>query len=77
MPCSADGALEKTVDGVTEGEVRSETGLKGLCIHKKMVLPLSGGVGHSTNTLNTFSGSEEQSPTPRGCQNDRNGKPAA
>lgn len=66
LPCCVrlTGALEKTVDGVTEGEVRSETCPKGLCIDKTMVLPLSCGVGHSTNTLNTFSGSEEQSLHP-------------
>ena len=47
-------AVEKTVDRVTGGEVRSKKGKKGLVINVTTVLPLSGRVGLPTET---FSGS--------------------
>ncbi len=57
--CSGDDrGGKKIVDGVREGEVRSETVPKGPFHHQNDGLPLSGSVGHSTHT---FSGSEEQS----------------
>ena len=68
-------AVEKTVDGVTEGEVRSETGKKGLFIDVTTVLPAFAPVGHPTDTLSGVSRGIR--PAPQGCQKVQNGKTAA
>ena len=39
-------SAEKAVDGVTEGEVRSETEKKGFFINVATVLPMLASVGH-------------------------------
>ncbi len=65
---------EQTVDGVTEGEVRSETGQKGFFVNMTTVLPLSGGMEHSPTP---FRGRPSDPSGPHGFPNGQNGKTAA
>ena len=62
------------VDGVTEGEVRSETGKRGFFINMTTVLPASGRVGLRTDT---FRGQRSVPSTSQGCQEEQNGGTAA
>ncbi len=43
-------ATETTVDGVTESEVRSETGKRGFFINVTTILPTFAPVGHPRDT---------------------------
>jgi len=52
---SGDERDGKMVDGVAEGEVRSQTGKRGIFISVTTVLPASGRVEHPTETF--FGGS--------------------
>ncbi len=64
----------KSLDGVTEREVRSETGKKGFFINVTTVLPTFAPLVHPTDTL---LGAAELSAASQGCQEVQNGKTAA
>jgi len=67
-------AAQKTVDGVTEGEVRSEKGEKGHFHQRDDGLPASDRMAQPTETL---WGQPRYPAARQGCQNGQKGETAA